>query len=275
MTRKSLVVVTAAVGDSFSEMGSVTHPLMRAYAQRCGADFRVFTAPLVGSETGLPGRYEKFQLFSLLDDYDRLLFLDSDILVSPVAPDLFRLVPEGKFGMANEETFSRAPLDRQLTQTVLGAINWGSPYFNSGLMLVDRAHADFFDPRSPLLERWHAFCKGESRYHPAGEDQAYLNYRLASSTLPFVDLGHQFNFTGVRSDPERRFNSYFLHYSGRGGFRYGPRLVQMRKDKRVLLNPVAFKLARSSPRIRWLLDRLDRHFLMYLYHRYALGNRAA
>lgn len=266
-------VVTAAVGQSFAEMGRVTHPLMQRYAHRCRADFVVFSEPLIARRTGLPGRFEKLQLYDLLTRYDRVLFLDTDVLVSPLAPDLFERVTPGVFGMVNEEAFERAPLDKQLTDEVLGAIAWRAPYFNSGVMLADRSHAFLFDPECPLLSRWQDYAKTDPRYHPAGEDQAYLNYVLSASTVAFVDLGHHFNFTRVRQDGHLRFLSFFVHYAGPSGFRYGKRLEQIRRDAAIFSNASAFELARRFPRLRWVMDRCDPDFLRYLQKRYLKGDR--
>ncbi len=273
MANSDRVVVTAAVGPSFAEMGRITHPLMERYASRCRADFVVFSEPLVATRTGLPGRFEKLQLHDLLTRYDRALFLDNDVLVSPLAPDVFELVAPGVFGMVNEEKFERASLDRQLTEQVLGKTEWSAPYFNSGVMLADRSHAFLFDPEYPPLQLWQAYARTDSRYHPAGEDQAYLNYLLSSSKVPFVDLGHHFNFTRVRRDGHLRFRSFFVHYAGPSGFRYGKRLEQLRRDAAIFNSEAAFALARRFPRLRWAMDRCDPDFVRYLMQRYVMGNR--
>lgn len=273
MVKSNRVVVTAAVGKAFEEMGRITHPLMERYAAQCGADFAVFSEPVIATRTGLPGRYEKFQLHALLQQYKRALFLDTDILVSPRSPDLFALIQPGTFGMVNEEAFERAPLDKQLTDQVLGPIHWRAPYFNSGVMLADRAHASLFDPDHPLLHTWQTYANSDSRYHPAGEDQAYLNYRLSASTLEFEDLGHHFNFTRVRNDGHLRFRSFFVHYAGPAGFRYGKRLEQIRRDAAVFSNPTLFAISRRFPTVRWTVDRANWDFVRYLVHRYIKGDR--
>jgi hypothetical protein len=261
------VVVTASVGANFSEMGRITQPLMQRYAGRCGADFFVIAEPLLAQRVGLPPRYEKFQLYDLLERYERVLFLDNDILVSPDAPNVFDLVPDGVFAASSEETFSRVRLDIELTQQALGAIDWRSPYFNTGVMVASAGHRPLFDPVREELLQWNTFSMADARYHPAGEDQAYLNYLINAHAVPFQDLGYRFNHTRVRTDTHRRFHSHFIHYAGPSGFRYGARLDQMRKDAALLQSPAALAFARAWPRLRWICDRCDPAFASYLMER--------
>lgn len=260
-------VVTASVGDAFSEMGRITQPLMKNYATRCNADLVVITEPLLAKRFGLPARYEKFQLFDLLSTYERVLFLDNDILVTPDAPNVFELVSPGLFSAVSETGFSRVGLDIELTQKVLGTLSWDRPYFNTGVMIASRIHRPLFDPTRPELRQWNAFSMSDPRYHPAGEDQAYLNYLVNSAKVPFFDLGYRFNHTRVRTDSHKRFHSHFIHYAGPSGFRYGARIEQIRKDAAVLSAPLSLYLARTLPRLRWVLDRCDSAFVKYLAKR--------
>jgi lipopolysaccharide biosynthesis glycosyltransferase len=260
-------VVTASVGQAFSEMGRITQPLMKGYANRCSADFVVISEPLMATRNGLPARYEKFQLFDLLNRYERVLFLDNDILVTPDAPDVFELVAPDRFAASSELGFSRVALDLELTQKVLGELDWREPYFNTGVMVASKRHRELFDPSRAELHQWNAFSGSDSRYHPAGEDQAFLNYLVNALNVPFLDLGFRFNHTRVRTDTHRRFHSHFIHYAGPSGFRYGTRLEQMRKDAHLLNNPLSLSLARTFPRLRWVLDRCDPAFVSYLFAR--------
>jgi len=53
-------LVTLAVGDLYTKMGSITHPLMRSYADRCGVDFIVIDERKVNTNYGLDERYKNF-----------------------------------------------------------------------------------------------------------------------------------------------------------------------------------------------------------------------
>jgi len=258
-------LVTLATGDFYIRMGEITIPLMRSYAKRCGVDFVVIDTPRVQVQYGLPPRYDKFQVYELLKEYDQIAFLDNDILVVPDAPSIFDLVDLGVFAASSEETFSKAPTDK--AQELLGSVNWKHPYFNSGVMVFGKAHSAVFEPTEMTLHLW-ASGKFKDIHGVDGADQAYLNHRVNLLDIPFLDLGYKFNHTRVIIETHKRFLSYFIHYSGVSGHRYGERLIQMGKDAEVMLSPWRLRLSRKYPRLRWVFDRCDRAFIEYLYRQY-------
>lgn len=268
----SKALVTLAVGDFYTRMGSITHPLMRAYAQKCGVDFLVFDERKVNDQFGLDERYEKFQLYDLIDQYEQIAFIDTDILISPNAPSLFERVPPERFAAASEAGFSKAGRDIELTQRILGKVVWQNPYFNSGVMVLGKAHKALFDPTRPELKLW---STGEFRRQQVNllNDQPYLNHRLNDLGFELLDLGYRYNHTRVRTDTHKRFNSHMIHYAGPSGHRYGSRLEQLQKDFKVMINPKLLRFSALYPSCRWILDRLDPAFLRYLREeKFALKN---
>jgi hypothetical protein len=74
------------VVDGYSkEITDRTHPLLKYYAKKIGAEFRIITERRFPE---FPPEYEKLQIFELGRDCGWNLFLDSDALVNP---DLFDL----------------------------------------------------------------------------------------------------------------------------------------------------------------------------------------
>jgi len=59
---------------------------MRAYAKNTDADFFVIDEQRLNVS---PIHYEKYQLANFLDGYERVLFVDTDVVVHPNSPDLF------------------------------------------------------------------------------------------------------------------------------------------------------------------------------------------
>lgn len=76
---------TLCVNGYPEEITKRTHPLLRYYAAKIGADFRIISTR---RWPHLPPAYEKLQIYELGREYDWNLFVDSDALVSP---DLFDL----------------------------------------------------------------------------------------------------------------------------------------------------------------------------------------
>jgi hypothetical protein len=90
-------VVTVAVGKAL-EWLEISEPSMRAYAERVGAEFIKLT------DVTCPPfpEGEKWQTNDLFDIYDRILFVDADIVIRPGAPNLFELVPEDHVGLYDD-----------------------------------------------------------------------------------------------------------------------------------------------------------------------------
>lgn len=261
MTNKKCAVITLAIGDHFEEMGRITHPLMRSYAEKCGADFIVISKAKLKDTIGLV-TYEKFQIYEYLDGrYDQVLFIDTDIVVSPESPNLFNEIGNNVFAASNEETYSMAQKHKEITQNQLGEISWKYPYFNSGVMLMSPSHKEIFNPEGETLQKW---VSNESNDDHVMSDQPIINYMVNKHCDDFLDLGYKFNRTRVMKDTHTRFDSYFIHYAGPSGHRYGERLKQLAKDASVMNSSLSLKLSKASPAYRYVADRLDMDFVNYL-----------
>ncbi len=234
---------------------------MQDYARRCGADFVVIREPKFQHLGQL--YYEKFQLFEILESYERVLYLDNDVLVSPDSPNLFELTPIDHFAASSEETWSKVPDCKNAILTELGEIRWMYPYFNAGVMLACRAHREVFNPDHPALRRW-ATDEVRKKYAYQGDDQTYFNYRVNELQIPMRDHGYRFNHTRSIARTHTRFNSFLIHYAGPSGHRYGDRLVQIEKDASALSSPFIRTLSRKSIGYRWFADRFDLDFIRYL-----------
>lgn len=258
------VVITLAIGKSFEEMGKFTHPLMKRYAEKCNAEFIVLDQRKLDRDLGLV-TYEKLQVFDYLDGtFDKVLFIDTDVVVCPNAPNLFELCPPGVIAAANEEKYSMSKAHKLITQRVLGAVDWTRPYFNSGVMIFDRKHKDIFNPENPILRKWIS-CE-ENNDHIMS-DQPILNYLVNHENYDFIDLGYKFNRTRVLKDTHNRFKSYFIHYAGPSGHRYGARLTQIKSDCEVASSSTLFFLSKNFSSFRWTADRFCLSFIEYVYRK--------
>lgn len=261
MERPKRALVTLAIGDAYEKLGRVTHPSLIAYAKKNDAEFIVIDQPKYVNRLKLL-TYEKLQVWELLDGrYDQVLFVDTDILIAPDAPSVFDMCPLDTFGAASEEAYSMSKVHRDVTQNKLGKVNWINPYFNSGVMVFGPAHREIFNPESIILEEW---IGDEDNQDHIMSDQPILNYLLNRLNYKMIDFGYKFNHTRVIRNTKIRFRSYFIHYAGPSGHRYGTRYEQMKKDAGVLTCPVNLFLSRKIPWLRWVLDRLDTAFLKYL-----------
>ncbi|MDN3517194.1 glycosyltransferase [Aquisalimonas lutea] len=261
MTEKK-AITTITIGANFENMALYTHPLLKAYAERCGADFLVINERRMHERLNLAS-YEKFQLYQYFDEYERIAFIDTDILIAPDAPSVFDLTPINMIGAATEELYSKSQRDKELTQTELGCVQWDNVYFNSGMMVLSRNQKELLNPDAEGLEHW---AKGDFRKHYKNllNDQPFINHRSNKLGFRVHDLTHRFNHTRVLTDTKNRFNSYFIHYSGPSGHRYGKKLEQIKLDAQVMNRSFLLWLSRNLPAYRWLADRMHRAFLHHL-----------
>jgi len=258
-------LVTIVLGASYEAMWSVTRPTFEAYAQRFGLDLEVIRDVPAGSSP----KYAKRQIHGLLDRYERVAFLDADILIRDDAPDLFAIVPEDQIGMFEEGRFFRSHLTAMrcfLEQLGSDDFDWpkAGKYYNSGVMVVSRRHAAAFASLHPEIYRF------------MGE-QTFLNYLFWKFDYKVFELDHRLNRIGIvgRFTGEPRQDAFLIHYAG---FPRGDIVELMRSDleqwrqrplrypRRVCLNldgRADYQIA-CEPLVRYCLERLSErdHFVI-------------
>lgn len=195
------LVLTICVGEIYSKIGALTHPSIKNYADTIDAEFKV-----IDSSSSSSPHWEKFLIYNLLNKYDRLLFLDSDIIIRDDCPDLFKLVPSKSLGVFNEAPFTDGRVV-SMTQAVkdypdIKLNSWNGRYYNTGVMVISRCHKFLF--KKPDHETFNFY------------EQGYLNLIFAKENPKIFDLPYYFNrmacmdkFTG-----ELRHASFIIHYAG-------------------------------------------------------------
>lgn len=195
-------VVVRHFGDKCFEY---TKDRIASYASKCDADLHIIDTFKIN--IGSPHN-EIFQAYDLLKDYERILFVDSDVIIKNEAPDLFDLVPTDKIGTVLEDTLSRK-CDRHKRmsdiQNKYGQIGWNEGYVNSGVFLVSDCHREIFN-----LKKFPPYCG-------SGYDDVYLSYRIKEGGYGLFDLPKTFNHMSLFSEfGSNWLQSYFIHYAGRG-----------------------------------------------------------
>lgn len=196
------LVLTIAIGAYYERMGDITHPLMRAYAHRIGADFEFISKQKISQTTP---HWEKFQIKEYLTRYERVLYLDTDIIVRGDCPNLFEIVPEDALGAFDESTYYTDARGRMevVAETYHEDISlWDGRYFNTGVLVVSAPHAEVFVKPEKEVSNFH--------------EQTYLNMLFSKKRIPMYPLDFRFN----RMHPmnvhtgEPRLASYIVHYAG-------------------------------------------------------------
>lgn len=196
------LVLTIAVGPDYQRIAQLTHPTLQAYAKRVGADFRAITSLETAHTTP---HWEKFQIADLLETYDRILYIDTDLIIHPQCPDLFAAVPETHLGMFNEAPFtdrSRELIIECCRHYGVTLPTWDGRYFNTGVMVISRRHRAVFQRPSQEVGSFY--------------EQTYLNMRIAQFQVPMHELRHEYNRMTCmdRVIGEHRSASKIIHYAG-------------------------------------------------------------
>jgi len=247
-------IVSFVIGEDYeSTWSQLCAPSWIAYAERIGVDLIVFKGRLDKTDLSRSPAWQKLLILALpwIQRYERIVWLDSDIIVSESAPDIFEFAgPPEKVGLSLEgarispaeqqiyiERFNKVILPPDSVDTAWRNRQYGayithglSPYaeqFNTGVMVLSPQHH-----RDLLLSVYN--CPEVSRLY----EQAYLSHRLLESGLAHV-ISPRFNWGIAESvqlylqeevlvyeDPhviariinvlvraEMR-NAYFLHFNG-------------------------------------------------------------
>lgn len=197
-------VVTITVGATYQEIANLTHPTLKAYADKIGADFIVID----DAKIKYP-HWQKFEISKLLIKYKRIIFLDTDLIIRDDCPNLFDIVPEEKLGLFEEGRFS--PRGGYLQQAMvaynMNDHNYKDVYYNTGVMVISRVHTQLFNyvPTEDIMTAGNFL----------GE-QTFLNLRIQKEGIDVFMLPYKYNRMTLMDEitGEPRFASYIIHYAG-------------------------------------------------------------
>jgi len=205
----------------------ISHPIFKKYAKKCNADFVVLShkAPFL-TDDNLP-HYRILKIRELLDKYDRVLHLDTDMIINKGCPNLFDVVPKNMVGSIYEDKGSRASHRRSLIgkiQRAWGDVGWREGYTNAGTFMLSKEHKDIFLPHNNKY--WLGW----------GSADVHMSYMIHKLGFKVKELSFKWNhmtmFSEKWNNNANRFNSFIIHYGGRGIFDNGvqSRIEQMKLD---------------------------------------------
>lgn len=206
MKPERLAIMTIVSGKKYQKVWSLTEPFFNAYADKIGADLLV----LKELPDDIPSpHWAKFSIYELLKkQYNRIAFIDVDIIIRPDSPNIFDVVPEDQFGIFNEGTYTPRAMCIHEVKKVFNVPlpKWnGKDYYNTGVMVVSREHRHIFKVEEDVKPLRNSF----------GE-QTYLNMKIMSSDVKVFSLPFKFNRMSLmdRIVGVSRLDSYFVHYAG-------------------------------------------------------------
>jgi len=201
-------IVTIARGEKYEKIWKRVEPFFVAYAEKCDAELIVLQG--VDGITYPSPHWMKFSVYELLREFDRIAFIDADIIIRPDAPSLFDIVPEDQFGIFNEGEFCPRSMCIHEVRKVFDVDikNWnGTDYYNTGVMVMSKQHRYLFKITEEIKPMRNAF----------GE-QTYINMKLMANNVKIFPLHFKFNRMSImdRITGMSRLDSYLVHYAGDG-----------------------------------------------------------
>lgn len=185
---------------------------IRKYAEKIGADFIVrykCQEHYFNLETDYKNVImEKFFLGDLLTIYDRVLYVDGDILIKDDAPDIFGSCYNGNcLYLYNEVAFNGVQYDKQIEVIAKEKnVEWTKHenghynFYNAGVMLMTPRHKNLFEYNK---DEYFVFPD-----LPMIVDEPYLHYNIFKHGIPVWEMPKEFNTMVYFED-----DGYFLHFA--------------------------------------------------------------
>lgn len=228
MSRNVIMTITSST-PAYQAYSELTHPLIRKYAHKCHADFicvrKSEYEDIAWEKIATPHKLFKW-------GYDRVLHIDTDMLVRPDTPDLFKLYPDSEFVCLNENKFMEnnpACID---TNGYTIHANWYKSYaenyhgieyqpaytLNTGLFLFDKNAVD----KIPLTT---------TTPKHAHYEQPYLTMILQKNNVKYSDHPLEFNHIDNSAEfADKLSKSYIPHFSGNSHHNlYNSNIERMKK----------------------------------------------
>lgn len=147
-----------------------------------------------------------FRLFipDLYPEYDKALYLDSDIAILTDIADLYNIdLGDNLVGAAPDDVIQTIEVFRNYSELVVGVANYRN-YFNAGILLMNLDALRKFNFQEKFI-----YLLGTVKFSVA-QDQDYLN-RLCKGRVTLIDKN--WNRMPVGGDVGDRENLHLIHYN--------------------------------------------------------------
>jgi len=185
------------------------------YAKKVDADFLCITEysgdfeSLSKSNMLHEALFEKISLGRFLKKYQRVLYIDGDILITPHAKNIFNEYPNlDEVYMLNEGLLSDRKEELRLIASRINKPINDRNYFNAGVILFSSG-TKFL--QTVLIKDLQFFYNSSHWF-----DQTYINYICRVNELNVISLNGNFNRMALVGSPDTRFSADFIHYAGNG-----------------------------------------------------------
>jgi len=210
-------IVTVAIGEA-EAYARYTRPFLQVYAKRIGVP--VLTINTLPPGITNPQLAKLLWIESVFKEYERVLFLDADIIVSPkCTTNIFDIVPAQSVGMCVCPYLSSDVVECQTRLNIVQQfwpelaqdkrMDFVYRMLNSGVMVIPVAHKSAFNMNVQDVQK---MCDAGRKAKVHVTDQDVINYRLIEQNVPLYPLGIQWNCMWYQWHYINRFSIHMAHY---------------------------------------------------------------
>lgn len=200
--KKIIFTISVDGGECFK----ICTDSQKRYAKRIGVDFlcrHSFNSNVM--ELGIDR--DKYFVKELLEIYDKVLYLDADVLIKKDSPDIFeQYQDDNNFIVFNEVSCNNVEMDIPIQKAAdKYKINWKKTdghydWLNAGVMLFSKGHEKIMEY---IPEE---FFQLEG--YPLLYDMAYMQFKIYKYGIPVTFMDRRFNTMIYFRD-----DGWFLHFA--------------------------------------------------------------
>ena len=191
--------------------------IARSYAKRCGAEYTLFTAPVIDFFSPSMERMRLIEEEKWAKDYDNILYIDCDTIISDKCPNLFEEYPQKTLRVCPTLMSQKWLIEKESTMIQkFGQEKVCNQYFNGGVILFHSSTLDLMRGKLKYRERFNTY---------AFDDQSELNWIALEHDIPMTMMSRTYN-----SKPGT--NVMISHYLGTLKHKYGKNNKRKRIKKR-------------------------------------------
>ena len=201
------LLITTRADNNINKISDLTIPLIKQYAIKYNADFYIISSrpPILTDDDSW--HFRVMELFKLLNNYDRILLLDCDLIIKKDCPNLFEIVPEDSIGSVIEDNFGWRKEERRMyirkMQEQFGDLGWKEGHINDSVFVVSKIHQSIFQP-----------INGKYYTGPYSDD-IHLGWQIHKQKFKIFELDPKFNMMRCFwENGYNRLDGYIIHYAG-------------------------------------------------------------
>ena len=159
--------------------------ITREYAKKCGADYILFDEPVIDFFSASMERMRIIEEEKWAKDYDNILYIDCDTIISDKCPNLFEEYPQKTLRVCPTLMSQKWLIEKESTMIQkFGQEKVCNQYFNGGVILFHSSTLDLMRGKLKYRERFNTY---------AFDDQSELNWVALEHDIPMTMMSRTYN----------------------------------------------------------------------------------